>query len=64
MGPRSAVLGGVWGGRMRTVGRRWGGVEETSAGHCLFKTRTQHHRMVGKNYARAPAYRKPYVSNN
>ena len=34
-------------GRKREEGRRRRGGEE-DAGRCLFKTRTQHHRMVGK----------------
>ena len=29
---------------------KWGQREEgVNAGRCLFKTRTQHHKMVGKN---------------
>eukprot|EP00959_Pyramimonas_sp_CCMP1952_P077911 1628367-Pyramimonas_sp.AAC.1 len=46
MGPRNIVLGGgdACEHRMR---RRRG--EERNAGRCLFKTRTQHNRMVGKN---------------
>eukprot|EP00959_Pyramimonas_sp_CCMP1952_P023287 489807-Pyramimonas_sp.AAC.1 len=46
MGPRNAVLG-VRGacGRWRGGGGRRG---EENAGQRLFKTRTQHHRMVGE----------------
>ena len=39
------------GGKEEGSGRR---TRSEDAGHCLFKTRTQHHRMVGKKLTRTP----------
>ena len=49
MDMRKADAGMGGGRRGRRRKRRREGRKE-DAGRCLFKTRTQHHRMVGNNY--------------